>query len=100
MDEHRRTFIQRHLTSDPEETAPSRRTGHYAVGEYVRLRESEATVPGKFKGEKKKKRKTQTRPKGRIFLGCEKGLIGPGILILDSLTQTLICFNPSFGERG
>lgn len=43
--------------------------------------------------------KIETRPKGRIIQGA-KGLIGPEILILDSLTQTLICLNPSFGEHG
>lgn len=29
-----------------------------------------------------------------------EGLKGPEIVILDPLTQTLICLNPSFGEHG
>lgn len=50
----------------------------------------------KIKAKNTKYKLSQNGDKFRV----QKGLIGPEILILDSLTQTLIRLNPSFGEHG
>lgn len=55
-----------------------------------------SSPPGGIKA-KNKNTKIQPQPINERNI---EGLKGPEIVILDPLTQTLICLNPSFGEHG